>query len=273
MDFSELLKKPHLSASSIGDYRECSLHYRFSRIDRLQAEFVSDSLVFGKTLHRVVALFHQGRLIGTIPDLTELQDRFVQLWTTEAEANDRIRYCEGKDFHTLRDDGKALVQTFYDNFPLDDNVRVISIEEPFCFSVAGTRWPVIGITDLVEEDEAGNIIVSDAKFLSKAMSNDQIDRHFQLTLYHRALVHAGYGDRNILLRLDCVIKNKTPRFVQYFTSRTDEDITRAEKIIRSVHEAIEKEVFIPNDLSWRCKNCGYKTFCDSWFTGTLKEAA
>ena len=43
MVLSELRQQPHLSASSIGEYVECSLQYRFGRIDRLPIEFKSDA--------------------------------------------------------------------------------------------------------------------------------------------------------------------------------------------------------------------------------------
>ena len=53
MVLSELRKSPHLSASAIGEYVECSLLYRFGRIDKLPFEFRSDNLEFGTVIHRV----------------------------------------------------------------------------------------------------------------------------------------------------------------------------------------------------------------------------
>jgi len=49
MDLTTLRQQPHLSSSSIGDYVECSLLYKFGRIDRLPMEFASDALKFGTT--------------------------------------------------------------------------------------------------------------------------------------------------------------------------------------------------------------------------------
>ena len=39
MELGELRQQPHLSASGIGDYVECSLLYKFSRIDKLVLEY------------------------------------------------------------------------------------------------------------------------------------------------------------------------------------------------------------------------------------------
>ena len=57
MILSELRQQPHLSASSIGEYVECSLQYRFGRLDRLPIEFKSDALIFGTCIHRVLEQF------------------------------------------------------------------------------------------------------------------------------------------------------------------------------------------------------------------------
>jgi putative RecB family exonuclease len=82
----------------------------------------------------------------------------------------------------------------------------------------------------------------------------------------------GYSDREILLRFDCLIKTKTPKFEQYYTSRTETDEKRAVRKINEVWRGIYKGVFIPNDSTsnWKCKGCAFKKPCDEWF---LEEAA
>ena len=64
MELYELRKKPHLSVSSIGDYLECGMLYRFSRVDRLPMEFVSDALEFGSVIHKVLAEFYQAKMLS-----------------------------------------------------------------------------------------------------------------------------------------------------------------------------------------------------------------
>ena len=70
MVLSELRKLPHLSASGIGEYVECSLLYRFGRIDKLPFEFRSDNLEFGTVIHRVLGEFYQARMTGDRMPLT-----------------------------------------------------------------------------------------------------------------------------------------------------------------------------------------------------------
>ncbi len=122
--------------------------------------------------------------------------------------------------------------------------------------------------DLVEQDEAGTIVITDWKTSSRAYSTDEVEQNFQLTVYQMGMKENGFGDREILLRLDCLIKTKTPKFEQYYTiRRTETEERRAAKKIIQVWEGIEKGVFLPNDQSFRCKNCPYKNHCDEWFFG------
>jgi putative RecB family exonuclease len=61
------------------------------------------------------------------------------------------------------------------------------------------------------------------------------------------------------------VKTKTPKFEQYYTTRTETDELRLIRKIQRVWEGISKGVFIPNDTSWKCKTCPYKQACDKWF--------
>ncbi|MCK5679204.1 hypothetical protein KAI46_00150, partial [bacterium] len=75
-----------------------------------------------------------------------------------------------------------------------------------------------------------------------------------------------YPDREILLKLDALIKTKKPRFEQFYTFRDDFDEQRVVKKILAVWNGIQKEVFIPNEESRYCFSCEYKSHCNNWFT-------
>ena len=82
-------------------------------------------------------------------------------------------------------------------------------KNPSVLPSEGCPVPIIGAIDLVEEDIAGTIIVTDFKTSGRAYSNDEVDRNFQLTLYQMAVKANGFSDAEILLRFDCLIKTKT----------------------------------------------------------------
>jgi len=263
MELNEMRKKPHLSASSINDYLDCGLLYKLGRILKLQPEIRPDALEFGSIIHKVLAEFYKHKLEGEIVPLLDLQILFEALWKKATENGPEITYKDGKNAEILLHEGKNLLSAYYQKLPRDD-FQVIAIEEPFQFTLPNFPIPIIGVLDLVEEDEAGAIIITDWKTSSHAYSADEVDKHLQLTVYHLAARANGYSDREILLRFHCLIKTKAPKFEEYFTTRSEIDEIRAAKKIRHVWEGISKGVFIPNE-SWKCKGCSYKGHCDAWF--------
>jgi len=119
--------------------------------------------------------------------------------------------------------------------------------------------------DLIEEDESGTIIITDFKTSGKAYSKDEVDLNQQLTLYQLALKAMGYHNREILLKFDTLIKTKISKFEQYWTTRSESDEQRLIRKATQVWNGISKGVYIPNDTSWKCKNCSYAQACNEWF--------
>ena len=264
MILSELRKKDHLSASSIGNYVECSLLFKFSKIDKIPIKQKSDSMEFGKASHLTLENFYQEKLIGEKLLLKDIHEFFETTWKIRAEGKTDIQYTKGHDFKSLLMLGKDLLTVWYNKLP-DDNYTIIGIEEAFSFYLPGIELPFIGAMDLIEEDEAGTIIITDFKTSGKAYSKDEVDQNQQLTLYQMALKSMGYVNREILLRFDTLIKTKTPKFEQYWTTRSELDEHRLIRKATQVWDGISKGVFIPNDTSWKCKNCSYAQACKEWF--------
>jgi putative RecB family exonuclease len=250
MDIHDLRKTPHLSASGVNAYLECGLQYRFSRIDGLPPEFRAGSLEFGSAVHAALADFNQERMQGRTPPAAELEAMFE-------------KHCRNPE--TLKS-GKALLRACHENLVSED-YRILAIEEPFTFYIEGLPVPVIGIMDLVLEDGDGTVVIVDYKTSSRAYTADEADMNFQLSVYHMAAKANGHADKEVLLRLDCLVKTKTPRLEQYYTARTSDDGKRAAKKILSVWNAISSGIFIPNDTGWRCKTCAWKKHCEAWFEG------
>jgi len=263
MNIEELRQKPHLSASSINSYLECGLQYRFSRVDKLKPEFTADALVYGSTIHKAIEFIQSNRMMGNKPTELEAMEFFETKWRKAAEGNETIQYKKGDSFTSLLNQGKKLVAVYIDQFP-DTGYDVLALEEPFELKLDDVDIPIIGVMDMVEEDESGTIIITDHKTAARAYSVDEVDNNFQLTVYHMAARNNGYAGRNILMKFDCLIKTKTPRFEQIYTVRSEESEQRAIKKIQSVWDGISKEIFIPNDTSWRCSTCSFKSHCEQW---------
>lgn len=265
MDIHELRQQPHLSFSAINEYLNCGLKYRFSRVDKVQPEFVPDVLVFGRCIHQVLEEFNHQRLIGEIPSLSTLTGIFETCWDKAVE-DSHVKYSKGKDFQTLRQEGTALIRQFYENQSADD-YQILAIEEPFSIQLDALSYPIIGSVDLIEEDSDGTLIITDYKTAGRAFSQAEIDQNMQLTLYQMAMGQNGFSDRDMILKLDCLIKTQTPKYEQYYTVRNHSDISKLLNVIKSVSKGIAHEVFTPTATGWMCTNCGFKTHCDQWLTG------
>ena len=126
---------------------------------------------------------------------------------------------------------------------------------------------MIGAFDLVMEDESGVITIVDHKTSSRAYADSDVDKSMQMTLYQMAARANGFNNREILLRFDCLIKTKTPKFEQYYTTRTVKDEIRTARKLIAVLDGIKKGVFVPNEENWRCAGCSYKSSCEEWFAG------
>ena len=270
MLLSELRNFPHLSASSINDYLDCGLSYKFGRVNKLKPEFKSDALEYGSAIHLVLAEIYQNKMVGVALGIKEIHELFDRHWTRLTEGRNDIQYSEGKSFETYLMEGRELLTAYYHKRP-DDNFQIIAIEEAFSFILEGCNIPIIGAFDLIEEDASGTLIITDFKTAGRNYSRDEVDKNFQLTLYQIAAKENGYADREILLRFDCLIKTKTPKFEQYYTTRNALDERKAIRKIAEVWKGISKGIFIPNDspTNWKCKGCSYKKACEDWF---IKEA-
>jgi putative RecB family exonuclease len=264
MILSELRKTEHLSASSISSYIDCSLAYKFSKIDRIPFEGRFDAMEFGSAIHKTLEQFYLEKMIGDNLLLKDIHSIFDETWKKQAEGDDQIQYTKGHDFKSLMMLGKDLLSTWFNKKP-DDNYNILGIEEAFSFHLPGIPIPFIGAMDLIEQDEVGTIIITDFKTSGKSYSVADVDQNQQLTLYQMAIKSMGYENREVLLKFDTFIKTKVPKFEVYWTTRSELDEHRLIRKANQVWDGIQKGVFIPNDTSWKCKNCSYAQACNEWF--------
>jgi len=263
MDLNELRKKPHLSASSINSYYDCSLQYKFGRIDKLKPEGKSDALVYGSCIHKTLSDFHLERMMGGKFSLQEFHQSFANHWIEAVGEEDNIKYQKGKNFEILLKEGQDLLSAYYNNLP-DDRFTVLALEEPFSFTIPGLPLPIIGAFDMIEQDESGTIIIVEFKTSKQSYSSSDLAKD-QLTIYQIAAKANGFKGKDILLRYDVLIKTKTPQFKQYYTTRTETNERRCAKKIAQIWNSIEKGVFFPRE-NWKCGGCSYKSACNEWFS-------
>ena len=257
----ELRTKPHLSASSILDYINCSFSYRLGRIDRCRPEFTPDALDFGSVIHQCLGDFYAARKIGYKMPMHELLYIFEHYWESAAYGREDIRYKNGDSYETLQVKGKELLKAYYETLPTDD-FKVLAVEKPFSFSIDGIPIPIIGAIDLIEWSGSDTIILTDFKTSAKSYSAEEIDNSFQLAVYNLAMKADGFNNSDILLRFDILIKTKIPKFEQQYTVISEAQERKTISTIKLAWEGITKGTFLPTGERWRCTGCCFRTACN-----------
>lgn len=255
----------HLSYSSIRQYMECGLQFKFRKIDNLKPEHTPEALIFGSCIHKALSRYNQHKANHKTVNLPELKDWFEKYWISAAENTENLVYTKDNDFYGCLNKGKELLETFYANRPVDSEYEVIEVERDFVLELEDIPYEIIGYIDLIERDEENNIIITEYKTATKSYSKQQIDLNDQITLYH-LYARRRFPAQSIMSKIDCLLKKKRPAFEQYYTYRSREDHSRFINVTAQVAKAIEAGIFIPNTYSWRCTSCEYQNACKAWLS-------
>jgi putative RecB family exonuclease len=232
-------------------------------MDKIRSKSVADALVFGKAIHAVLERFYNSLMIGVVTPVDALVDLWELTWKEHAENRNEIHWKRGNSFETGLLSGKSLLEAFAKKLEVVDTA-IIGVEEAFSFSVDGLDIPIIGVFDLVLEDSSGIVTIVDHKTRAKAMPSRDANESLQASIYALAAKINGFRFNDLLLRFDCLIKTKEPKFEQVYTTRSELEIFQVARLIKQVWAGIQAEVWLPNLGSWKCSGCGYKQACQDW---------
>ncbi len=246
----------HLSYSQVNMYLSCSLQYRFKYIDQIPPAFTSAALAFGSAIHESVAAFYQTKLEGD-----ELRpDQMLDVYRDEWRRAGQVKFFNGDNENSLMDKAKGMLNVFHES--ADPNAQVIGVEEFFEIPLGGL--PLFqGYIDLIEQSPEDGVTLVDLKTASKKMSQTNVDANLQLTAYALATESMGFNPDELKLRLDVLLKTKEAGLVKYETSRTPDDRYRFIKLLYSVWNGIQQDVFFPRQ-DWQCGQCAWATKCKEW---------
>jgi len=248
----------YLSVSQVQLFLTCPLKYRFSYVDKLDKPYRASSLAFGTSVHAAIEWYHRARQTGRSPTTAQVLALFDADWY--AANLGPVAFAAVDSPESLRQKGRALVALYVER---REGKAARAVEEPFEIDLVDPATgecldvKVRGVLDLVEED--GTVV--DLKTAARAVSIQDLERHLQLSVY--ALVAFLKTDTIPSLRLDVLLKTKTPRFETYPTTRTIQDLSWTAQLLRSVASAIAARTFHPAP-SWACGECEFFAACQAW---------
>lgn len=258
----------HHSFSAIKTYAEiCQLQYRFRYLDRLPNERTGAALVFGIAVNDALLSIDKDLANGRPPRA----DAACQVLRSELEKAYGNRFVpvvstHGETLDGLYDKGKKLIDHYIEKLPLDE----IPLEIPRRFTVPlldekgeALPRPLVGELDRVVKTEDGRIGIVDWKTSSARWSDDQIAKDSQATAY---LLAGEYvlGKKPAFFRYDLLLKTVKPAIERYYVDRSERDIKRFVKKVTELDKAIQSGAFLPNDRSFACPTCPFRSACEKW---------
>jgi len=249
-------KKKFLSATQLSMFLRCPRQYMFRYLEKRKIP-PSGAMVQSKAWHKTVEENYRQKVESEkdLP-LSHMREFFASAYDEALQAEE-IDFGAGEDPCRLKDQGVDIT-TAHHKF-VAPKVSPLLVEEKFCISL-GDEFPydLLGYWDLVDKDG----MVVDNKAYKRCPSQQDADRDIQLGLYSLGYrVSQGKVEKG--LRLDAIIKNKTPKAVQIRTTRTNDDCRFLLGLIEQIALAIQSGVFYPNPTGWSCspRFCGYWALC------------
>jgi len=247
-----------LSISQVNTYLGCPLKYRFQYVDKIPAPWRAAALAFGGSVHAAVEWFHRERMEHRTPSVPEVIAIFDSDWY--AQNLEPLVFAEKDSNESLAEKGRAMLSLYVEQ---SNGSLPKFVEERFEINLVDPSTGEIldvwlrGIIDLIEEDDT----LVELKTAARTLESGGLERHLQLSTY--ALVFLLLHGRIPNLRIDMLLKTKTPRLEHFPTSRTIEDLGWTARLIKGVADAIRAGHFYPNP-SWRCMECEYFAPCQAW---------
>ena len=198
------------------------------------------------------------------PELEPVIREFEAEWE-KAVAGHRLSFKGKTSVDSHLDMGRALLQKFYEEV---QPRKIEAIEYPFAVALSdpNTGEPLdvslVGIVDLIESDDEGNLIIAELKTSSKRYADSQGENQLDGMIYAFAMDQLGFRTTNAetLIRYDVLVKTKSPAFQQIYFNKSPQDYGRLTRWIQEVLQAIDRESFFPN-FGWACQNCQFRSRC------------
>jgi CRISPR/Cas system-associated exonuclease Cas4 (RecB family) len=255
---------PHLSVSSIKTWMLCPRKYAFRYIDKTPVSHRSINLILGGIIHNVAEMYY--RFLddtGQDPPLEMLLDMFSDSWQQKLEDGPPV-LCENLD--SERDRGLLLVREFHASVPRP--VEIIAVEHAFAIPLAVLSPQserdllIVGAIDAIVVDDDNRCTIVELKTAARRWQAVQLAYDIQPTIYQVAARTQGLHD-NPSLRLDFLLKLKTPVFESVTIARPPEFELEAGVVLAEVTRAIDAGIFFPV-RSWACKDCEFAYTCGSY---------
>lgn len=250
-------QRPHISASQLRGYSDCSLRWFLSR--RYKSTFTPAALVFGSGVHAGLQHYYQQQLQGEKATLKEMLVEFDRVWGEE-----KLPIRHSKKGET-RDSIRLITTAMFEMFIQQAQPsQVIAIEERFEINLADGLPPLVGYIDLVEVHE-GHVYLIDFKTAARKPSANDVNAE-QLVLYGLSAQRDGLiKSIGLPLKLEYryITKTKSPELITVPVTPDRRDAIRVIEKAKVIVKGMRQNICFPTK-GWMCGGCGYGKLCRQW---------
>ena len=231
-----------LSYSSISDYLNCPLKYKFRYIDKLPTK-KTPALSFGSSLHEALAFFYNVKT-PTPPALDAVLNELKDKWLSDGYSSK----AEEKQYFAH---GRQVITQFYET-NIANFQPPVALEHKFYLPIE--NFTLSGVIDRLDKVSEGRFEVIDYKTSRKLPPQTVIDKDLQLSIYHLATKEIwGFAPKAVSLYF--LLPNYKMSSV-----RSDEQIKATLDTIKKVAGRIEAALFEPTQNNL-CPWCDFQPYC------------
>lgn len=246
-----------LSPSKVATFKDCALAFRFSAIDKLP-EPPSMPAVKGTTVHKALELLFEDPANDRTPE--RAQERLSQALEWIATEEEYLGLdLSADDATAFAADAARMVERY---FGLEDPRRIRPVGTELMLETHVGSLLVRGIIDRLEEDEQGNLIVTDYK-TGRAPSQRQEQSRLGGVHFYAFLCERVLG--RLPARIQLVYLGSQPQIIT--TTPSEQSVRgmlqRVGAIWSAVERACEREDFRPKQ-SALCNWCSFQAYCPAF---------
>jgi DNA helicase-2/ATP-dependent DNA helicase PcrA len=248
----------YLSYSQIDTFRTCPMHYKLRYIFKVPTA-PSASLSFGSSIHATLKEFYERVKSGEKPTEKLITGLLEDYWIKEG-------YTDKKHEQKFFEKGKTYLEGFL-KVGFDSKITPVVLEYPFTVPISlksGEKvrpLKVGGKIDRVDQYPDGSIEIIDYKTSATIPTQKEVDKNLQLSFYALAasnIPFAPFGKKLNEIRLSLYFLDQQQKIT---TTRTPEEMEKAQAEIFEVREEIEKSDFKCSGHMFCLQGCEYSLFC------------
>lgn len=247
-----------VSPSRLSDFKQCPQLFKFRSIDRL-AEPATVHQARGTTAHLALQRLYGLEAIERTPD--QLFNLFREAWA-------EVRHAEYPDmFETVEDErawGLESLELLANYFSVEDPRAIVPVDCELDLLEEVNTVQVRGILDRIDENEAGQLVITDYKTGKAPPERYALPAFFALKIY-ALLTRKHFGRAPVQLRL-LYLNGPT----LYSLDVDDQQLDAMERQVRALWDAIkraEDRASYPPRQSKLCNWCSFQEICPA-FGGT-----